>query len=777
MTESIVTASPVVPPVLFDNISAELKAFPQWVLWRYELVKDKWSKVPWRADLRYKASPTNPADWSTFADARAACVRSHGYGLGFVLADSDPFACFDLDAIKNLALTTEQKNEIMAEQKRLWEQAGSTYGEKSPSGEGYHGWLKAKLPRGHSVVWKLHAEKVCELYSREHFMTMTGAVVTAAPIADCQAFAEHVVSLCGPSKAAPAGPPLPDRIEVLTDDEIWTKCVQASTGDTFKELWEGRWQELAIYPSQSEADQALMNYIAFWTDNRTQCGRVFCKSALNKRNKGKAYVTRTVNKSFDKKVPPIDPVLAAKLTEEIKQRIQVQKVEVDANNYQDWAQPPGMVGKIAGFIYYAAPSPLKEVALAGAITYYAGLMGRAYTVSNMALHQYTVVLAKSGQGKEAAKSGINRINRAVKEMLGEGIDIYNYMGPDYIASSQGLYNRLHETPCMASFLGDVGIWFQTICSKKAKDNDKQLSRALLNLYGQEWSGSSAHADKIKNLKTIDRPAFSFMGESTPLNFYKAVEEEDATSGFLPRVTLIEYNGDCPEPNENPCLIPDAGMIQLLQSQIRQNVNNAQSNTIIPVAYDAEADAFQKDLRKKCRLTIDEHNRNNEDHLAVIWTRVHAKTIKLAALIAVGVNSIEPVITLADIEWAEKLVMRGAHKLIERFKAGDVGQSNWQHEQTKLVKAQLHIYTNAQWTPKFGDTYRVGEEAKRNGIMHIHYLNANAFPRAPFKNSPDLKRAVDNTIGLLIDAGTLELVGPYDMMRGNRKGKMYRIVGS
>jgi hypothetical protein len=49
--------------------------------------------------------------------------------------------------------------------------------------------------------------------------------------------------------------------------------------------------------------------------------------------------------------------------------------------------------------------------------------------------------------------------------------------------------------------------------------------------------------------------------------------------------------------------------------------------------------------------VDEYNRNpNEEHLAEIWTRVVAKVIKLAVLIAVSMNPLEPRIRVSVKGW-------------------------------------------------------------------------------------------------------------------------------
>ncbi len=142
---------------------------------------------------------------------------------------------------------------------------------------------------------------------------------------------------------APLFPTVPDQMEVLTDGEILTKCAQAANGDKFKELWEGRWEQLG-YPSIVEADLALCNLRAFWTDNRNQARRLFLQSELGKRPKAKQNATRNVATAFDQKVPPIDPLLATKFTEDLKAQLAITEREVETE-YKDWTVPPAWWGK------------------------------------------------------------------------------------------------------------------------------------------------------------------------------------------------------------------------------------------------------------------------------------------------------------------------------------------------------------------------------------------------------------------------------------------------
>src|SRR5690606_20053041 len=85
-------------------------------------------------------------------------------------------------------------------------------------------------------------------------------------------------------KALPSNFKREDQPERLTDDQVMEMAWWADNGEKFQALWTGNWQAMG-YPSQSEADMALMSMIAYYSDSDVQCLRLFRKSGLGKRDK------------------------------------------------------------------------------------------------------------------------------------------------------------------------------------------------------------------------------------------------------------------------------------------------------------------------------------------------------------------------------------------------------------------------------------------------------------------------------------------------------------
>jgi hypothetical protein len=164
-----------------DNIPAELRDRPQWVLWKRIERDGKPTKVPFSAAGR-AASTVNPATWATFDDVVAAIRTDKSYsGVGYVFAKDDPFVGVDLDDCRDPASGTIKPwaEKLIAEL--------DTYAEISPSKTGVKLWCKATLPTDQTGKRTNYEDGQIELYQSGRYFAVTGQAVSSRPIAHCQA--------------------------------------------------------------------------------------------------------------------------------------------------------------------------------------------------------------------------------------------------------------------------------------------------------------------------------------------------------------------------------------------------------------------------------------------------------------------------------------------------------------------------------------------------------------------------------------------------------------
>ena len=239
-------------------IPAELRELSQWVAWGS-------GKVPYQPGSASRASSKSPDTWGSFEQACADVVAGRCAGIGFVFAAGGSIVGVDFDH----CLDGEQLDPWVAD----WVDRFDSYTEISPSGTGLHIFCLGQLP-GKGVK-----KSQAEMYDQGRYFTVTGDCCgPSRPLRAAQETIEALYAELTARRAAGA-PTMAERKPVdLTDDELLEKAMRAKGGEEVLALWEG---ELTDYPSQSEADQALCNRLAFWTNGdpeRIDC--LFRQSAL-----------------------------------------------------------------------------------------------------------------------------------------------------------------------------------------------------------------------------------------------------------------------------------------------------------------------------------------------------------------------------------------------------------------------------------------------------------------------------------------------------------------
>lgn len=381
-------------------------------------------------------------------------------------------------------------------------------------------------------------------------------------------------------------------------------------------------------------------------------------------------------------------------------------------------EPPGLLGEVANFILAAAPRPVHEIAIAGAIGFLAGIAGRAYNVSGTGLNHYVLALADTGTGKEAIKSGIDRIIAALTD-VSTGVTVpiaANIVGPSDMASGQGLLRALSKRspPCFVSIIGEFGLRFKQMADERAHSADTALLRALLDLYHKSGHGSivgeTVYSEREKNTGVIAAPALSLIGESTPATFYRYLNEGMIANGLLPRFNVIEYKGKRPRRNRNAATVrPSPAMLERLAMLIAhcQLAASRNQSTIVAIMPDAEACLDELDEYADDQINGSDRSINRE-----LWNRAHLKALKLAALIAVGCNHEAPIISLEMATWAREQVDRDIRRLLDRFESGDVGDASGSDaKQHEAVFRCIYEFVTApfdQIPPSYGVTAQMHE---------------------------------------------------------------------
>jgi primase-polymerase (primpol)-like protein len=147
-----------------------LKPYKQWV------VHDK-KKRPFQVSTGHFADVGDPNTWATYGAVKDSKRK------GFVLTKEDPFTVIDLDHC--IGAHGQVKSEIT----RILLYFRS-YTEVSPSGTGFHIWVRGKIP---SAIKRSEFE----IYSELRYMTVTENPTFNCPLAICQLHLDKIYEKYG----------------------------------------------------------------------------------------------------------------------------------------------------------------------------------------------------------------------------------------------------------------------------------------------------------------------------------------------------------------------------------------------------------------------------------------------------------------------------------------------------------------------------------------------------------------------------------------------------
>lgn len=782
---------------MFNNIPLEMQQLPQWVVWKLETrpgatPNDKKTKVPYCPQSGKKANPVDPLTWSTFAHACHVASFGMHQGIGFVIKPEDPYTCIDLDDpyeidTKTGLLKYDDPQKVVDNQTQIFNEFCS-YSERSPSGKGLHIWVKANIGEG-------RRRQGVELYSGERYMTMTGDVFAASEIVERQELTQQLWDQMAPKHFQSVCIGEGDE-QTLGDAEVLEACSTQMNGEKFKDLYNGDYQKYNMGDgSQSIADMALIGMIAFRSRNKEQTKRIFRTSALGRREKAQRdkYVDDIMDKSFARLMPSVNiEMLKEQLDALMKAKLEpvppkVEPVEVkpiikpvieqpskfETNIYE---KPPGLIGDIADFMYEAAPRPVAEIALAGALGMMAGICGRAYNISAMGLNQYILLLATTGTGKEGIGSGTDKLFSSILATVPSAIE---FIGPAEIASPQALLKYMsNEANSFSSVMGEFGLFLQQLSSWNADANKKGLRRIILDLYNKSGEGRvfrpSIYSDKDKNTKPVISPAFSILGESTPESFYGALSESMIDEGLLPRFTTIEYKGKRPPMNKKHHLAkPTRTLSEQLAALCAHALTLNAANKAVQIEATEQGQLMLDEFDVFCDAKI---NNTSSDIVRKLWTRGHMKLLKLAGLVAVGINPFNPCVDEHSVKWAARIIVSDIENILQRFESGEIGEDTAETKQVEDVKRIICDFMRKPFA-------EISKYKAATPLMHsdrvvtMSYINRRLAASAAFrKDKMGASRAIARTIETLKNQGDIkELATNQTHATYNFSGKCYVIT--
>ena len=236
----------------YEAVPQELRELKQWCVFVIQEVNGRMTKVPYDVNTFKKARSNDESTWGTFEQALHVYNTSKTPdGLGYFFDEVG-------EQIEEYRNGTADHTNIVAE----FIDVMQSYAEVSPSGKGIHIIAKGKLPA------QGRRKGNVECYSSGRFFTVTGDIIGEyTHVRDDRldnkfGFLHTKYLTSGKTEFKPN---VPDKTgNSLSKQNIIDAALASKNGVRFNVFMNGGWE--AFYNSQSEADLAFMNDLAFWTN-------------------------------------------------------------------------------------------------------------------------------------------------------------------------------------------------------------------------------------------------------------------------------------------------------------------------------------------------------------------------------------------------------------------------------------------------------------------------------------------------------------------------------
>jgi len=298
----------------FDAIPDEIKALPQWVFW-IEAPNPKPDKKPLKILVDAKtfnaADSTDPATWASFDEAKKVFEQREGQqhragghtgiikGVGFVFSKDDPYTGVDLDSC------VDPDGNLLPWAAEAVEKFNS-YTEKSISGAGLHVLTKGRKPGDKCKKGDV------ECYSHARFFAITGNIIGGRDKIHTR---QEALTWFYDKYFSNNGNDKPNKPQAVLDcksnvdaQTVMDRAQRSKNGGKIDQLLSGGNNG---FSSDSEADQAACNHLAFFCGNISdgeaftiidsiirQSGRYRAKWDEPHFSGGETYGAHTINKAI-----------------------------------------------------------------------------------------------------------------------------------------------------------------------------------------------------------------------------------------------------------------------------------------------------------------------------------------------------------------------------------------------------------------------------------------------------------------------------------------------
>ncbi len=262
-------------PVNFVNIPDALKQSASFCVWKLEKRGGRPTKVPYDPRTRQMAKTNEPSTFTDFNTAMKAYAIGGWDGIGYRV--SEGIGAIDID---HCIREDGSLNDVAASILGIFSTA---YFEKSPSGTGLRGFFKLSPDFAYdkTVYYINNRKHGLEVYlpgTTNRFVTVTGDMFRPGTVERDDDALRNLLDTFMKRSTRVSNKTI-EPASYLDDEGVIAHASASASGDKFKALYAGNWEE--GYDSQSDADMAFVSMLCFWCGNvEEQIDRIFRSSGL-----------------------------------------------------------------------------------------------------------------------------------------------------------------------------------------------------------------------------------------------------------------------------------------------------------------------------------------------------------------------------------------------------------------------------------------------------------------------------------------------------------------
>jgi len=325
-------------------------------------------------------------------------------------------------------------------------------------------------------------------------------------------------------------------------------------------------------------------------------------------------------------------------------------------------QPTGLLGELCGWINGISIRRQPFLSLAASLAFLGALFGRKISDHlNNRTNLYCMGVAPSSAGKTKILSCLRRLSAEA--------GCVGLIGGDGFASDSAIEKRLARQPSTVFLLDEIGHLFTHIKSG-ANQHTVRIIPTLMKLYSAAGDIylNREYAEDEKQVQIVE-PCCCIYGTSTELRFTAGISEDELEDGWLSRCLVFRTEGR-PEKQRIKYSIktPQSIVQQVLDWHTRKievhtepgdltGVLQGSTAALLPapppkIEVETEPDAecafveFDREATRKA---------SQYPRYDAIWMKSEENARKIALIVAASENFDSPCITIANAEYAIRLI--------------------------------------------------------------------------------------------------------------------------